>query len=128
MGQNVDTILKVTREHEALRLLVLFGSRGRGEETPRSDWDLGYIADGSLDVAGLRADLISALQTEEIDLVDLDRANGLLRYRAARDGRPIFESEEQAFERFWLAAVGFWCDAESVLEESYDAVLEGLSE
>lgn len=110
-----------------LELLVLFGSRGRGGTHAGSDWDFAFRGTQSLDVGLLIADLSAALSTDDVDLVDLDRAGGLLRYRAARDGVPIYEAQPRAFERFWLAAVSFWCDARHVLEPSYDAILERIS-
>jgi len=49
-----------------------------------------------------------------------------VRYRAARDGRLVFEAERGAFERFWFDAVSFWCDAAPVLRAGYKTVLDGL--
>jgi predicted nucleotidyltransferase len=37
-----------------IKLLVLFGSRARGEVHPHSDWDFSYIGDGRFDVDLLR--------------------------------------------------------------------------
>lgn len=33
-------------------------------------------------------------------------------YRVAWDGEPVFEAREGVFDRFWMDAVSFWCDAE----------------
>lgn len=117
---------QVARQHPGLDLLVLFGSRGRGDETARSDWDFGYLGDERLEADRLLAELILALGTDRVDLVNLKRASGLLRFRAARDGRPIFEGRPDAFARFWFEAVSFWCDAEPVLRAGYEDVLERL--
>lgn len=130
MDENAPVLLISVREvaerHAGLELLVLFGSRGRGDETARSDWDFGYIGDERFDPDRLLADLVLALGTERVDLANLKRANGLLRFRAARDGKPIFEVRPEAFARFWFEAVSFWCDAEPVLREGYQGVLERL--
>jgi uncharacterized protein len=112
----------------ALRLFVLFGSRARREAGPDSDWDFGYVADEGFDPDALLADLIARLNTERIDLVDLERANGLLRYRAAAEGQPLHEAEPGEFERFWFDAVSFWFDAEPVLLTGYDEVLERIEQ
>lgn len=68
-------------------LLVLFGSRARGEERADSDWDLAYrVARGgneSFDPDGLLADLVRVLGSDRIDLVDLSRGSALLRFRIA---------------------------------------------
>ena len=110
-----------------LELLVLFGSRGRGDAQPDSDWDFAFIGSKALDVGKLHADLAAALGTDRLDLVDLDRAGGLLRYRVARDGEPIYEARPRLFERFWLDAVSFWLDAQHVLLPAYQEILEGAS-
>lgn len=110
-----------------LELLVLFGSRSRADTHLGSDWDFAFRGAPSLEVELLIADLAGALSTDHVDLVDLDRAGGLLRYRVARDGSPVYEKHPHAFEQFWLDAVSFWCDARHVLELSYDAILARVS-
>jgi uncharacterized protein len=109
-----------------LRLLVLFGSRARGEAGPDSDWDLGYVAGEGFDPYALLGDLILRLNTERVDLVDLERANGLLRYRAAAEGRPLHEAAPGEFESFWFDALSFWFDAEPILLTGYDEVLDRI--
>jgi predicted nucleotidyltransferase len=110
-----------------LRLLVLFGSRARGEAGPLSDWDFGFIGEPSLDTPSLLAELAEAVDSDDVDLVDLTRANGQLRFRAAADGRVIYESEPEVFRRFWFETVSFWCDMGPILREGYDAVLKRLA-
>jgi predicted nucleotidyltransferase len=109
-----------------LDALVLFGSRARGDARTTSDWDFGYLGAASLDMEGLLAALVTMLDTDRVDLVDLARAGGQLRYRVAADGRPVFERMPGAFARFRLEAVTFWCDAEAVITRGYDRVLEAL--
>jgi predicted nucleotidyltransferase len=119
-------ISDVCQRHPGVRLAVLFGSRARGEATAASDWDIGYLAGDRLDRERLVTDLVRALDTERIDLVDLERAGGLVRFRAARDGTVVFEGVPDAFARFWLEAVTFWCDAGPVIRAGYDDLLAEL--
>jgi hypothetical protein len=49
----------------------------------------------------------------------------LLRYRAARDGRVVYE-RDGAGPRFRLAAADFWCDAGPQLQRAYTGVLAEL--
>ena len=111
---------------KGLSLLLLFGSRARGDARVRSDWDLGYVGSAAFDPDELLASLVGAVGTERIDLVDLTRAGAQLRFRAARDGRPLFQAVPDAFARFWLDAVSFWCDVQPILRAGYDAVLSEL--
>lgn len=117
---------EAARRARGLRLLLLHGSRARDDHSVHSDWDFGYLGDGDVDADGLLAALVTALGTDKIDLVDLERAGGLLRYRAARDGRILFESTDGVADRFVWDAVSFWCDAGPVLHTGYDDVLARL--
>jgi predicted nucleotidyltransferase len=122
----LPAIEAVARRHEHLKMLVLFGSRARGETHEGSDWDLAYLASAGFDVSSLYADLAMTLRTDKVDLVDLAAAGGLIRYRVARDGIVIMEREPGTFDKFWFEAVSFWCDAEPVLRAGYASILEGL--
>jgi predicted nucleotidyltransferase len=109
-----------------LRLLVLHGSRARGESHALSDWDFAYEADASFDPDSFLATIVERLHADRIDLADLDRAGALLRFRVARDGLVVFERQPGAFERFRLDAVLTWCDMEPVLTRAYGQVLEDM--
>ena len=114
------------RTFPELRLLVLYGSRGRGDAHAGSDWDFAYVADAGLDEPGLRLALVNAVASDHVDLVDLERAGAVLRYGAARDARLLVEREAGELERFRLAAIRFWLEIEPILSESHAAVLERL--
>jgi len=125
--RELGVIRAVAERTSGLELLVLFGSRARGDTHQGSDWDFAYLGTAGLDANRLNAELSLALRTDRVDLADLDRAGGLLRFRAARDGVPVYESTEGTFRDFWFEAVRFWCDARPVLDASYDALLARLS-
>lgn len=108
----------------AVDLLVLHGSRARGDAGPSSDWDLGYL--GPADPAALVAAAVELLGTEAVDVADLARASALLRFRAARDGVALVERSPEAFLQFRLDAVTFWCDAGPVIRAAQDDVLASL--
>ena len=122
----LEALAGVARRTPHLDLLVLFGSRARGDEHPSSDWDLGYLAGDPFDPAACLGELVSVLGTDRVDLADLARANGLIRYRAARDGRLVYEARPGADDRFRLDAALFWCDAAPALEHGYREVLAEL--
>ncbi len=109
-----------------LDLLVLHGSRARGEAHAASDWDFAYLADPSFDPAALLARLVAEVGSERVDLADLARASGLLRYRCARDGVAVHERDPGAFERFQLRAIAFWLDMAPVIRPELDARLERI--
>ena len=124
---DLEAIARAAREAPGLDVLFLFGSRARGEAGPHSDWDFGYLASQNIDEISLLATIAAAVGSDRVDLVDLARAGGLLRYRAARDGRIVFESRPDLADRFRLDAASFWCDAEPILRGGYERVLRELS-
>ena len=120
------SLAALAQDTPGLALLLVFGSQARGEAQAGSDWDLGYLGDVQVDTAELLAGLVRVLGTDRIDLVDLSRANGLVRFRAARDGRLVYEATEGAADAFRLEAARFWCDAAPVIERGYESVLADL--
>lgn len=110
-----------------LELLLLHGSRARGDAHAASDWDFAYIAHAGFDPDRLLSELSTLLKADRIDLADLDRASGLLRYRAAADGVVVFERTSGVFERFWLDAITAWCEMAPILTSAYDALLSEIA-
>lgn len=119
-------VTELARGFPGLDLLMLFGSRARGDDHSESDWDFAYLAGPGFDPDDLLARLVLLLDTDRIDLVDLRRANGLLCYRAAAEGRLLFASRPEVFDRFWSEAIFFWWDMEPVFKEGYETILQGL--
>jgi uncharacterized protein len=121
-----DSLNRLAQATPDLRLLLLYGSRARGESHAQSDWDFGYAGGPRLDAAALLAGVVEIIRDDRVDLVNLATAGGLLRYRSARDGVVLFESSPRLGEQFRLDAAGFWCDAGPVLQRGYQAVLERI--
>lgn len=127
-GPDLERVTDLARESPGLDLLVLFGSRARGDSHPGSDWDFGYLATPEFDPYDLLARLVLLLGTDRIDLINLNRTNGLLRFRVAAEGQTLFEERPGAFEDFWLEAVPFWWDMEPIFRAGYEEILQGLKE
>ena len=122
----LDAVAATAQATVGLDLLILFGSRARGDARPEADWDFGYLADEAADMPGLLASLVEVLKHDRVDLVDLGRASGLLRFRAACDGLLVYEAMSDLFDRYRLQAAQFWCDNAPVFERGYEDVLEAL--
>ena len=126
----MPTLNAVCREFD-LVLVVLFGSRARGDVRPDSDSDVGVLrrtglvpAERFLDLAVRLGD---ASGLPDIDLVDLRRAPGLLQHQAGTHGRALFEDEAGRFNLFRVAAWKRYLD-EAVDFRRLDAdyIREGL--
>ena len=122
----IDKFRRVAETAPGLKLLVLHGSRARGDAHNRSDWDFAFMGGPGFDARSLLARLGEAAHTDALDLADLDRASGLLRFNAA-SGIPVYEREPRAFEQFRLNAISAWLDMVAVLGPAYDARLERLA-
>jgi predicted nucleotidyltransferase len=109
-----------------LDLLMLFGSRARGDAHTSSDWDFGYIAAPNADPAALLSALVEATGSDRVDLADLSRASGVLRFRAARDGLVVHEASPGRGTAFRLEAAHFWCDMAPVLGPALEDALARL--
>ena len=114
------------RDFPALRLLVLFGSRARGQSVAGSDWDFGYLAEPGLDVDSLCAFLSKVVHADDIDVVDLRRSSGVLRHQVAEQGVAVFEREPEAFTNYIIEVLRFWLDAEPVIRKSQQEQLRAL--
>jgi len=122
----LDRIASRARLLPGLEVLLLLGSRARGDTHVLSDWDFGYLATPDLDLATLVTLLTEVLETDRVDVADLGRASGLFRYRAARDGVALVEAAPGIADRFRLEAARFWYDVAPVLERGYEEVLAEL--
>ncbi len=94
-----------------LKLLVLFGSRARGDADENSDWDFAVLYDEELrkhyEKSGLDwlrlwtvLEKVLDLPDNKVDVVDLGHCSPLLAHFVARDGTVLFEEEAGEFERF----------------------------
>lgn len=118
--------LRAVAKRLGLSVLVLFGSRSRSDSSIHSDWDFGFLSQYPQDALAVSAEISRLAASDRVDLADLSRAGGLLRYRAARDSVLVYEAEPGFFDRFRMDAARFWYDAGPVLRKGYEEVLERL--
>lgn len=96
-----------------MRLALLFGSFARGQQRPDSDVDIAILpADPDLPLAA-ELDLQVALERvcgRTVDLVRLERASTLLRFRIAREGVALQAEPASEHPRFLAAAAAEHAD------------------
>ena len=89
-----------------LKVVILFGSQTKGSASPSSDWDLGVLfMPGIKDpLRDCRMDLPLAqalgVNSDAIDVFDLERASDLLQGVVAQGGLPLFERQDGSFASF----------------------------
>jgi Predicted nucleotidyltransferases len=109
--------------------IFLFGSQTDGYATPESDIDLGvlFAHDPNLEEElDLEAALCDLLKTEQVDLVNLNRADLLLRHRAI-SGHLIYERDAKRVSDFIEETILRYIDYEPDLRafyRDYDQALE----
>ncbi|OJJ27390.1 hypothetical protein BI308_01990 [Roseofilum reptotaenium AO1-A] len=95
-----------------LKMLVLFGSRARGDNQENSDWDFAVLYDEELREPILKQNAwrwleafhilgeIFGLNDDNMDIVELNRCSPLIAHYVARDGKVIYEKLPGEFENF----------------------------
>jgi uncharacterized protein len=103
---------------------MLIGSQARGTVGPLSDVDIAVWHDPELDPSAslqlqlsLMAAASSAIGTDEVDVVMLNRAPPLMRHRAVRDGRRLVERDPVARVRFEARALLDYLDTKPLRAE-----------
>lgn len=103
---------------------MLIGSQARGTAGPLSDVDIAVWHDPGLDPSGrlqlqlgLAGAASVALDTDEVDVVMLNRASPLLRHRAIRDGRRLVDRDPRSRVRFEARSLIDYLDTEPLRAE-----------
>jgi len=102
----------------------LFGSAARGDAQPHSDVDVAVFVDQEKPLdegwgyqAELASELMSALGTNDVDLVLLNRADPVLYHRVLRDGVRVLSRDLRATTVREGRALSRYCDYLPQLEK-----------
>jgi len=90
--------------------VYLFGSRARSMENSESDWDLAFLADSivtSKEIWGVKTGIEAKLDID-IDLIDLNTDNLVLRAQVLRDGRLVLAKNKAKLEEFEYLTLSFY--------------------
>lgn len=123
--KQVDPILEAAArriaEQTGLRMVVLFGSTARGEER-QEDLDLGVLGSDrdAIDSVDLTNRFTVALGRQDVDVVDLGRADPVLLMLVARDGIPLYESAPSEFACFYSLAARRFADTKKFRDAERD--------
>ena len=102
------SIVSILLDRLAPGLIVLFGSAAKGQMfRPDSDIDLGFLRGSPIgDRDRLRiAEELSSRLGREVDLIDLGKADALLKYEIARDGVVLHQAGPHDFACFQVRAM-----------------------
>jgi predicted nucleotidyltransferase len=108
-----DRILSVLQAGPPLRLAMLFGSAARGTAHAGSDLDIGIVPVDPELALSIELDLQAELARvcgRDVDLVRLDRAPTLVKWKVARDGQVLLQWSPSEAARFVASAASEYLD------------------
>ncbi|MBD2454640.1 nucleotidyltransferase domain-containing protein [Nostoc sp. FACHB-87] len=119
MENNTPTIaelqelaLQIPEKIPYLKMLVLFGSRATGNTHAKSDWDFAVLCDQEQREAYVKDNgfrwfelpifigEMFKINSDQIDVVDLNQCSALISHFIARDGKLLYEDNPEEFEKF----------------------------
>lgn len=97
-----------------LKLIVVIGSYGTGDFKPgESDIDIAFLCEKDMNQhMEMINELSRFFKYSKIDLIDLQKASGLLKYEVAYKGRLLYEQSEGFFERYKLYCYRYYYDTQ----------------
>ncbi len=107
----VAAVPAILEQAPYIRLLVLFGSRARGDASRSSDWDFAFLCNEAqraeyekggfsfLRVWGI-IQRIYHLGDEQIDVIEMKDCSDLLAHYIAKEGKVLYERSPGIFESF----------------------------
>jgi len=121
---NIEDLTCLAHKYN-LDLLVLLGSYGTENFKPgESDIDIAFLAgtalQGNMCMQFLN-DLSMVFNYGKIDLIDVKKASGLLKFQIADKGRLLYESKNGYFLRYSLYCLRYYYDTKKfrVLKKEY---------
>ena len=105
-----------------LKMLVLFGSRATGKTHANSDWDFAALYDeekrhtytidkdwGLFEVPFILGEVFH-INSDIIDVVEINHCSPLIGYSIARDGKLLYEKDSEEFTKFQGKAWKIYAD------------------
>ena len=105
-----------------LRFVLLFGSAAQGRTHGRSDIDLAFSYDGTVDIVDLTNKVIGFLHIDSIDVVDLRRASPLMRFAAVKTGKLLYERTAGLYHEYCSLAFRMYADTKKLRDARVKAI------
>ena len=133
LEKQMPQLLSVATSQPRVLAVFLFGSLADGYATPQSDIDLGVLFDRATNLKaelGFAVQVSAALGTDQVDVVNLNRANLLLRFRAVA-GKLLYERDTVRVSDFIEQTVNdhraFEPRAQAMLRDYFDSLGEAYA-
>lgn len=112
-----DLALQLPERIPYLKMLVLFGSRATGNTHANSDWDFAVLCDEEQRQAEIKDNIgrlfelpmligeVLKINSDHIDIVELNHCSELIAHFVARDGIILFEEYPEQFKSFRVTSL-----------------------
>lgn len=125
-------LMSVAKKHK-LKLLILFGSRAKGQNRKNSDWDFAILGNKKLSLnkkLKIYQDLDCITKFENVDLIDLNVVDEhILRQNIFKKGICIYENEKGLYDEEFVNTIYNYIDYSplyKIEEEIVQKKLENL--
>lgn len=128
-----EAIKDVLKARKDIAAVYLFGSYGTQYHNKHSDIDLGivYLPTIKIDLEKeleLDVEISLALKTDNVDVVNLNKASIQLRYNAISEGKLIYEADYRATSNFIEETINIYLDYAHHLRGFYLEYTKSLKE
>lgn len=129
--KNIEKIKK-TAEKMGIKYLYLFGSQARGKTRPRSDFDFAVkfgkkTQDTFRAKLKLMTEIGKFLERDDVDVVDIEKADPILGFNIIKDGKVIFSADEAARVMDKARAMSVYFDRQYYFDRHFKAKLKHLA-
>ena len=131
LDKKIDGLAGLFETMPEVQTVFLFGSYGTVYQTPLSDIDFAvyYNREQTLkDEAALLNRLAIALDTDQVDLVNLNKAYLVLRFRVINEGRIVFERNPVVTSDFIENVIRYYQDFAITMNKFYRDYDDSLRE
>jgi uncharacterized protein len=141
MQNNTPTIaelqelaLQIPERIPYIKMLILFGSRATGNTNAKSDWDFAvlydeeqreaYVKDNAFRLFELPMQIgrLFNINSDHIDIVELNHCSELIAHFIARDGIMMFEKFLGQFDEFRLTSLISKSELKKIREEQHKII------
>ncbi|KXS50356.1 MAG: DNA polymerase beta domain-containing protein [Halanaerobium sp. 4-GBenrich] len=113
--EKIDKIKEILNDYD-LQLLILFGSYGEENFTKNSDIDLAVKVSHCKNLKENQVQILNQLSVlfehHPVDLVLLNHADPLIKFKVALEGKLLYQNEKGLFEKFQVRAAAEHNDAQ----------------
>lgn len=119
VSEEIKSRISEMGKRRELALVILFGSRARGDAFKGSDIDIAYSSIKPMDLREeneMAVELHEIFKTSDVDIANIANASPLLLRLITRDGIALYEAKESVFNELYLYALKIFREAKVLFD------------